>query len=165
MLIAIISDIHDNLVNLKKFLTWSRDQGIEKIIFCGDTTTGDTAAYLAGNFPGEIFVARGNIELYEEKELKPFKNVSYGGEIGIIELDGLNIAFCHEPEKIEQALKIAPRNPDFIFYGHTHKPWLDKRGSTIVANPGNLANIFHQPTFAVLDTATRKLDLKILADL
>lgn len=169
MLIAIVSDIHDNLTNLEKFLNWCRDQKVAKIIFCGDTTTIDTMARLdaatKSGFPDEIFVARGNIELYEESELAPYKNLNYCGEIGIIELGGLNIGLCHEPEKIERLMEITPTDLDFIFYGHTHKPWLEKRGATTVANPGNLANVFHQPTFAVLNTGNKKLELKILADL
>lgn len=165
MLIAIISDIHDNLVNLEKCLNWCREKRIAKLIFCGDTTNIHTMTYLAANFSGEIFVVRGNIELYEEAELKNLKNINYLGEIGLIELDKLKIAICHEPEKINRALEIAPDNLNFIFYGHTHKPWLEKRGQTAIVNPGNIANIFHAPTFAILDTATKKLELKILADL
>ena len=164
MLIAILADIHDNLPNLDKFLSWCRNNKIETIIFCGDTTTIETAAHLAAGFPGEIFMTRGNIEFYKEAELDKYKNIHYVGEIGIIELGGLTLGICHEPEKIDRLLEIAPIDPDFIFYGHTHKPWTEKRGATTVANPGNLANEFYQPTFAVLETTTKKLDLKILAD-
>lgn len=164
MLIAILSDIHDNLPNLDKFLSWCRDNKIAKIIFCGDTTTIETASHLAAGFNGQIYMTLGNIEFYDERELEKCKNINYVGEIGIIEIDNLTIGICHEPEKIERLLEIAPVDPDFIFYGHTHKPWTEKRGSTTVANPGNLANQFYQPTFAVLDTTIKKLDLKILAD-
>jgi hypothetical protein len=165
MLISILSDIHDNLANLEKCLTWSKNNKIEKVIFCGDTTTIETAAYLAANFSGEIFVVRGNIEIYDETELAGYKNINYCGEIGLAEIGGLNIGFCHEPEKITKILALAPAAPDFIFYGHTHKPWLEKRGTTNVVNPGNVASVWHQATFATLDTANKKLELKIIADI
>lgn len=165
MLIAIISDIHDNTVNLEKCLKWCRKNRVEKIICCGDVTNSETISYLAANFPGEIFLVAGNMELYEVDILAGYKNIRYSGETGLEKIDGLNIGFCHQPERIKKVLKLSSLAPDFIFYGHTHKPWLERMGKTITANPGNAAGVFQEATFAVLDTETKKLDLKIIADL
>lgn len=165
MLLAVLSDIHDNLANLDKCLNWCHSNSVAKIIFCGDTTTLETLDYLAANFSGEIFMVRGNIELYDPAESPLPANVSYHGEYGRMEVDGLKIGLCHEPEEIKKVLALSPETPDFIFYGHTHTPWLKKQGNTTIANPGNLAGTFHQATFATLDTETKKLELKILADL
>lgn len=165
MLIAIISDIHDNIVNLKKCLDWCFRNQVEKIICCGDVTNIDTIDYLAVNFSGEIFLVSGNMEIYQEADLTKYKNILYSGEIGLREIGGLDIGFCHQPERIGRVLKLAPAEPDFIFYGHTHKPWLEHNGDTTIVNPGNLAGVFHQATFASLETETKKLDLKIVADL
>jgi len=165
MLIAIISDIHDNLANLKTCLDYCRVSEVKEIICCGDITNLDTIYNLAQNFLGEIFVISGNADLYEEKDLNKFSNLSYYGEIAIIELAGLNIALCHEPEKIKKVKELAPLPLDFIFYGHTHKPWIEHDGKTIIANPGNLAGVFNAATFAILETDTKNLELKIVADL
>ncbi|MFA5184433.1 MAG: metallophosphoesterase family protein [Patescibacteria group bacterium] len=164
MLIAIISDIHDNLANLKKCLDWCRQNRVRKIIFCGDTTNLETIQNLAG-FAGGIFMVKGNEELYEENNLSQFANIRYLGESGIIKIDGREIGLVHQPRKIETLLKRAKTPPDYIFYGHTHKPWLEKRGATTVVNPGNIAGTWYQATFATLNTRTKKLELKILADL
>ncbi|MFA7087885.1 MAG: YfcE family phosphodiesterase [Patescibacteria group bacterium] len=165
MLIAIISDIHDNLINLKKCLSWCNKNKIKKIIFCGDLTTSETAAFLAANFSGNIFITKGNAEIYFENDLKSFQNIIYCHETETVKIENIKIGICHEPEKIKLLLKKQPHNPDFIFYGHTHKPWIAQEGGTIIANPGNLSNTFHQATFATLNTADKKLKLKILADL
>ena len=167
MMIAIVSDIHDNIANLRKCLDWCLGHGVEKIIQLGDITTLETIDYLATNFSGEIFMISGNLEIYRAGELAEYeyKNIRYSGEIGLKEIGGLNIGFCHEPKNIKKVLKLASTAPDFIFYGHTHKPWLEHDGDMIIANPGNVAGVFHQATFAVLDTVTKKLDLKIIADL
>jgi putative phosphoesterase len=164
MLIAIISDIHDNLVNLNICLNWCKTNGVTKIIFCGDTTTLETIKNLA-RFNGEIFIVRGNIELFEASELKKFPNLTYYGEIGILDLGGLRLGLVHEPKKILLLLKSADPQPDYIFYGHTHQPWLEQRQGLKIVNPGNLAGTFYQATFATLDTVSRKLELKILAQL
>ena len=165
MRLAIISDIHDNLVNLELFLSWCRPQKITSLLCCGDITNLETISSLAQNFPGEIFVVQGNAEIYQEASLSKFKNIHYYGEIGITEIDRLTIGLCHEPKKIKNVQEISPLALDFIFYGHTHKPWLEKKEETIIANPGTLGGVFNPASFAVLDTAQKNLELKILADL
>ncbi len=165
MMIAIISDIHDNLANLEKCLNWCKNNKITKIICPGDITNSETLNYLSNNFSGEIFLVSGNAELYEESELKEYKNINYGGDTFVFKIANLNIGLCHQPEKIAKTLKQSSEKLDFIFYGHTHKPWLEKRGDTNIINPGNLAGVFQEATFAYLDTETKTLELKILKEL
>lgn len=162
MLIAIISDIHDNLANLEKCLNWCQKEKIEKIICLGDVTTEETINYLAENFSGEIFLVAGNCEIYQEASLLKRQNINFGGEISLIELENLNIGLTHRPQEIKKILTLSPKKLDFIFNGHTHTPSLTNQDKTIIANPGNLAGVFHQATFAVLETKTKKLELKIL---
>lgn len=162
MLIAIISDIHDNLANLEKCLNWCNREKIEKIICLGDVTTEETINYLAEYFSGEIFLVNGNCEIYQEADLIKYKNINFGGEISLIILDNLNIGLTHRPQEIKKILALAPSPLDFIFHGHTHTPSLKNQDGTLIANPGNLAGVFHQATFATLETKTKKLELKIL---
>ncbi|MCX6797241.1 MAG: metallophosphoesterase family protein, partial [Candidatus Doudnabacteria bacterium] len=51
---------------------------------------------------------------------------------------------------------------DFVFHGHTHKPWQETIGKTIIINPGTLAGLFNKATFAVFDTETKKAQLILL---
>ncbi len=50
MKFAIISDIHDNLVNLEKFFNWCKQEGVNELICCGDIANGETLGLLAKNF-------------------------------------------------------------------------------------------------------------------
>ena len=165
MIIAVIADIHDNLANLEKCLTWCNQNKVANIICCGDITNVETITYLAKNFLGEIFVVTGNAEIYEEKDITKLTNINYGGDISINEIGGLNIGLCHQPEKIKKIEELTPLDLDFIFYGHTHRPDLKKDGNTTIANPGTLAGIFTPATFAILNTENKNLELKLLADL
>lgn len=110
-------------------------------------------------------MVRGNIELWEEEEIKTYKNILYYGEAGTKKIAGINLGFCHEPDEINKLIERSDPKPNFIFYGHTHKPGLEKRGLTVLVNPGNIAGVWYPATFAVLDTAKKKLDLKILTNL
>lgn len=165
MRLAVIGDIHDNLANLEKSLNWFNNNGIEKIICVGDITNLETITFLAGNFSGEIFVIRGNADNYEDSDLENFTNVNYLAEVGLINIDGLNIGLCHEPKKIKRLKDLNKAVPDFIFYGHTHKPWLEKSDQTIIANPGTLGGVFYPATFAILETRNRNLELKRLEEI
>ncbi len=166
MKIAIISDTHDNIPNLEKTLSWLKSQDISLIIHCGDLCAPSfLTKVLAVSFDGEIHLIYGNVgdkELLKEK-VKEFKNVKYYGDLGEIVLDNKKIAFVHYPEKAKELAKT--QKYDLIFYGHDHKPWEEKIGKTRLVNPGNLAGMFYKATFAVYDTKTDKLELKILEKL
>ncbi len=164
MLLAIISDLHDNLVNLKQCLDWCLKNSIEKIICCGDIGNQETIFYLSANFSGEIFLVEGNAETYKTKVLSPLSNIKFFGLLGKLELGNLKIGFCHKEKDVPKLLT-NNQQFDFIFYGHSHKPWLEKMGRTILANPGNLAGIYFAPTFAVLNTNKSYLELKLLSDI
>lgn len=165
MKIAILADIHDNLPNLKRCLDWCRHERVSRLVVCGDLTSRRTAAYLAANFSGPIFIISGNGELYKPEELAAYNMMKHCGAVGRESIGELNIGFCHEPAKIQRLLDGGSPRLDFIFYGHTHKPWLEKRNGTYVANPGNLAGIYYPATFALLETKKRHLELKALNDL
>jgi putative phosphoesterase len=165
MLIAVISDIHDNLLNLEKCLAWCRAQKISKMICCGDVCDADTLKFLAQNFPGKIFLVEGNGETFTESDLKGLENIDYRQEIGVEKISGLNLGFCHQSKAIDKVIESSSKALDFIFFGHSHKPWLERRDQIFLANPGNLSGTFYQATFATLDTKNKKLDLKILAHL
>jgi hypothetical protein len=161
MKITIISDIHDNMVNLKNCLDWSRKNTVEKILCLGDITNSETLDYLARNFSGEIFLVAGNCELYPASDLKKYPNIKYLGEVGSIEIDGLKFGLVHQPAKIERL----SGNYDFIFHGHTHKPWIENKNGVTIANPGNISGTIYKVSFATLDTSTKKLELMILENI
>lgn len=194
MKIAIISDIHDNLVNLEKCLAWCKKETVKKIICCGDVTNSETLGILSAGFNGEIFLVRGNMEIYGEDEIKLFKNYVYGGRTAIFEIGGKKVGVCHEPFLIKEVfassavavrrrtkasspfqtcLPVGREGPpaggrgglDIIFYGHTHKPWIEEKNGMQIANPGTLGGVFTPSTFAVWETESGKLELKLLNNL
>jgi putative phosphoesterase len=156
MKIAIISDTHDNLENLKKFCEFAKKEKINTLIHCGDVCDKETLREIEKNFK-EIYLCLGNADI-KESILKETKKSKIFEKEGKIEIDGLKIGFCHALNFKEKNLE----NFDFYFFGHTHWPFLKKEGNCYLANPGNLAGLYYKATFAILDTKTKKLELKIL---
>jgi len=160
MKFVIIADIHDNLKNLNKCLNWCKREIVDGLICCGDLANSETLRYLVLNFKNDIFLVRGNLEIYDKIEVNLYDNINYLGKYGVVRLDGKKIGICHEPVFIDKIIEQG--NCQLIFYGHTHKPWIDKRDNITIVNPGTLGGVFTKATFAVWQTETNNLELKIL---
>lgn len=160
MLIAIISDIHNNEVNLQKVLNYCDENNIKTIICCGDLASEETLNFLNDNFSGVIYYTFGNMD---NDQLRDFefkdqykKTFLYKG-FGEIEIDGKKIAFIHYPDMAKQLCQ--SEKYDFVFYGHTHKPWEETIGNCKMLNPGNVTGDFYPPTFAVWNTKDNSFKL------
>jgi len=168
MKVAIISDTHDNISNLKRALVWFKKQGISLIIHCGDICAPLILTEILGqNF--QIYFVCGNVDDCKQlaEAVEKLKGIKFFGKFGEIKLNNKKIAFIHKPD---EARKLAESgNYDLVFYGHTHQPWIErlrvknkKSKFVYLANPGNLAGMFYKATFAVYDSVADKLELKIL---
>ncbi|EKE25891.1 MAG: hypothetical protein ACD_5C00008G0002 [uncultured bacterium] len=171
MLIAIISDTHDNLANLKKVLDYCRENKIEKLIHCGDLAEIETLDYIKENFSGDIFWTFGNMDRGHAADYPfadgKYRSINIFSKHGEVEIANKKIAFVHFPE---YARSLAEEGRyDYVFYGHTHKPWTEriqgenKMNGNIkeceMLNPGNVANQYYSPTFAIWNTLDYKFQL------
>ena len=163
MKIVIISDIHDNHVNLNKCLAWCKENKMEEMICCGDVTSDETVEIISRKFKHAIHLVRGNACFFDEAKLKNFKNIIYYNKIGRVKIDGVWIGLCHEPYLFNKVIEKG--SCDIVFYGHTHKPWEEDKDGVRFVNPGTLAGMFLNATFAVYDTESGEMELKILENL
>lgn len=160
MRIAIISDIHNNEVNLQKVLDYCGKNKIEKIICCGDLASMETLDFMNDVFSGTIYYVFGNMdnEQLRNYELSQnYRNTKIYRNFGEAEIENRKVAFVHFPKEAKELAESGKYN--FVFYGHTHKPWTEKIGNCIMLNPGNITGDFYPPTFAVWDTENDKLGL------
>ncbi len=164
MKLAILSDVHDNLPNLEKCLNWVNQEQIKYLVFCGDLTNSETLKMLATKFLGQVYMIHSDKELYDLAELAFYNHIHHLGRYGVFILNERKFGVAHEPSYLK---KIAASDPDcdFIFYGHTHKPWDSMQDGIRCLNPGNLAGTFYPPTFAVLGLETMEPELKILSEI
>ncbi|MFZ5364701.1 MAG: metallophosphoesterase family protein [Patescibacteria group bacterium] len=147
--IAILSDSHDNLPNLHKFIEYCAENKISMALHCGDITSLSTWNYLQDNFKGEVHAVGGNADMIKLPRKK------------IIDINGIKIGLVHHPLAAKRLIE-KENDLGFIFYGHSHKPWIEKIANMYLANPGTLAGMFYKATFAVLNTKTKKLNLILL---
>lgn len=168
MRVAIISDIHNNEVNLKKVLDYCGREKIETIICCGDLASKETLDFLFDNFSGIVHYTFGNMDdehLRNYEILQNYKNIKVYKKFGETEIDNKKIAFVHYPDVAKELCQTGKY--DFVFHGHTHKPWVSSAKASAdqglkkctMLNPGNVAGEIYPPTFAVWETENNKFDL------
>lgn len=168
-LIAIISDSHDNLATAKKAISWINRKKIKIMIHCGDVSSPAMLKEMSKQFEGKIHLILGNIgPIGSDKDpfrIKKFgiKNVKFYGETGELKIGNKKLAFVHEPTEAK-TLALTGKY-DLVFYGHTHQPWEEKTRRCRLVNPGTLAGMFSKATFAIYETETNKLELKLVEKL
>ena len=178
MKIAVISDTHGNVANFRKVVGWINKENIRVILHCGDIGNPESLKESLEDFTGEFFGVLGNMDIDYKILIDEYNKVPQAKieeEIFKTEIDNKKIAITHKPERARTLAESGYF--DLVFYGHTHKPWEEKiptkipsdnkagKGGCRMINPGELAGQFNKPTFAVYDTATDNLELKILEKL
>lgn len=175
-MIAIFSDSHDNFANLEEFLKQVEQLRVDCLIHCGDVTTSEFLRRLTENFAGQIKLALGNAEIRPEEFqtiVAQHPNLEIFEEVGLYEApvslkvrgrdlnQNLKIAFTHKPSQAQ--LLAEAGQSDFVFYGHTHRPWISSgRRGVVIANPGTLGGVFFEPTYALLNPVNGQLALRKL---
>ena len=157
MEIAIVSDIHDNLKNLNAVLDTCETRNIEHMICCGDLCSPFVISALGesnlnvyivfGNNDGDRFNMTRLAEQYPN--IKIFGEY-IGDEDNPLVLDGVKFGVSHFPFYAKTMIKTGWY--DAVFFGHSHQYHKQKFGKSLYLNPGEVAGIFNEPTFAIYDT-------------
>jgi len=155
-MIGIISDTHDNVVNIQKAMKVFEEKEVDFIVHCGDIVAPGTIKYFNGIHTKFVKGnCEGDIELIKEK----LKEISgeYLGQIGDIKVNGKRIAAYHGDNKLILKLLIQSKLFDYIFTGHTHQKRDEKIGEVRIINPG--AHFFGgENTVALLDTGSDSVE-------
>ncbi len=160
MKIAIISDIHDNIWNLRQLLPHLAEA--EAMICCGDLCSPFIVGLLANGYGGPIHIVFGNNDgdLYRiTGNASRFEHVHLHGEFAELELGGCKFAVTHYPE-VARGL-VYHFAYDVVCYGHNHSFKIAQNNDALLLNPGCVMG--YDPisatevpaTFIIYDTDSR----------
>lgn len=158
MLIALLSDIHDNTDNLLIALATAEQLGCKHLLFAGDITSLYTLRTLREEWPHGIDLVFGNNEWDHRSHIRlaeQMHDMCHHGYTADISIDNRRIFLTHFPQDATKAL--LSRNYDAVFYGHTHIAEQHLHGNTLAANPGEVAGVRRRPSFAVYDTSAHSI--------
>lgn len=160
MIIAIMSDSHDNIWNVRKALEMILSHKAKLIIHCGDLVAPFTLKELA-QFDGPVHWILGNNDgdpyMLTRISLTELKNMEPHGFIGKLNLEGASIAFTHY-EEMGYALAHTGEY-DLVCCGHTHVYRLERINNTTLLNPGDVMGKDRPGSFCLFDTASREINL------
>ncbi|MDO8507096.1 MAG: metallophosphoesterase family protein [bacterium] len=160
MKVAVFSDVHDNLLRWREAAEIIRAEKIKVGFCCGDIGDLQTVEEVAKSFE-TLYLALGNLDFKIKNMTGLFpENVIFARDYGEIELKKVKIAYVHSKHIAKQLAESGKY--DIVFYGHTHTPWEEKVGSTVLLNPGEVAGHFGKASFAIYDLRKMKAELKLL---
>ncbi|MFW5904868.1 MAG: metallophosphoesterase [bacterium] len=153
MKIAVISDSHDHLENLRRVLARVRREGAEAVIHCGDYCAPfvlHELETLAVPVHGVFGNVDGDRHLMTRIALTELEHVELHGEMAELELGGWRIGANHYPQ-LAEGLAASGRF-DLVAYGHTHEADKRKVGECWLLNPGEIMGRKGSVGFAMVDT-------------
>ncbi|HRX02995.1 MAG TPA: YfcE family phosphodiesterase [Anaerolineae bacterium] len=152
MLIAVMSDVHDNVWNLADALEKIRSAGASALIFCGDFCAPFTLLQIGQGFAGAVHCVFGNNDGDPRllmRNAAAAGNVTIHGQYAELELGGRRIAVNHYPEIARRLVQSGQF--DLVCYGHDHQALVELVGDSVLANPGEIMGRFGRPTFGLYD--------------
>jgi putative phosphoesterase len=159
MKIAIASDSHDNIVNLRKCINECNARNISLLIHCGDLISPFMLTELS-RFNGDVHLIYGNNvgdqHLISSRCGTIFPSITHHGIMGEIEAGGLKIAFTHYPR---QARGLAYEGGyDVVCCGHNHRAGCEQINNTLLINGGQLLGKDEEPGMSILDCDTLQVE-------
>ncbi len=154
MKIGVISDTHDDILSVKKFVKIFKEHDIENVIHLGDFVAPPTVK-LFKDF--KLIGVFGNNDGYKFGLMNVFHEIGAEmmGDFGEIEIDGLKIALYHgELRQISEALAGSGQY-DVVFTGHFHRFERKEFKKTLLLSPGSAHAVFSNdegPAAAVFDS-------------
>ena len=158
MLVAVCSDIHDNIWKLEAALPGLNQA--ETLIFCGDFCAPFTLTQLAEGFSGPIHAVLGNNDGDQRLLLAMAMNagnITLHGQFADLAIYGVHIAVNHYPD-IARGLS-AGGGYDIVCYGHDHRVHQEQIGKTWLLNPGEIMGRFGRSTYMLLNTSENTIEV------
>jgi len=167
MLLAVVSDSHDNRENILKAVSIINDKGVDALIHCGDYIAPFVKLWfdklndsIKKNFYG-VFGNNDGERLYLTEKLGQICEFAQNGNELIIELGGKRIFVSHMPRQETIEALANSKKFDIILSGHTHIA-VNKRydNGVLVVNPGEVCGyLTDKPTFAIVNTETLEAEI------
>ena len=154
MKIAVVSDSHDHVWNMRRFVAQANDLGVQVILHCGDLISafmleeldwfnGSAVHMVQGNNAGDQFLL--------SKRLADRKGfMHHHGWLGRMEFSGMTVCWVHDPDIAESL--VHSQEFHLVCFGHTHRFYMEKVGKSLLLNPGEILGKKEAPGWALVET-------------
>jgi uncharacterized protein len=135
MLIGVVSDTHGDIPRTRAAVQMLDSLGVAVVLHCGDIGTPEVVS-LFSRWPTHFVF--GNCDHDRKTLARAIEKAGQTchGEFGELQLDGIRIAFLHGDDGELLQESITGDHWDLVCHGHTHLVRQERRGNTLVLNPG-----------------------------
>ena len=155
MQVAIISDIHDHIANLRKALELAKQCDV--LLCCGDLCSPFIIKELGEGFSNDIYIVFGNndADLFRiTTNVANYPQIHLHGELCELELDGQLFAINHF-DNIARSLAASDKY-DVVCFGHNHQFEISSDDKTLLINPGEImGELKGLCSFVIYDTRAK----------
>jgi hypothetical protein len=159
LILAVMSDTHDHIWNVRKAVTLVKEHRADAIIHCGDFVAPfilkelDQAKIpvhgVFGNNDGDQY-------LLTKLSLTELSHITLFGLMGELDLGDFKVAFTHY-RAVAEGLASSGRF-DMVCFGHSHETCLNSVGQTTLLNPGDVMGKDGPAGFYMVDTSERSYE-------
>jgi putative phosphoesterase len=133
--LGVISDTHGHVENTRPAVRMFESLGVDAVLHCGDIGSIAVVELFAAWPTHFVF---GNCDEDLEEFARQIQKVGQTchGLFGDLDFDGVNVALLHSHDGRRFRQTIESGAYELVCYGHTHVAAVDRRGETLVVNPG-----------------------------
>jgi hypothetical protein len=159
MIVAIMSDSHDNIWNLRKAVEIVRERQAGLLIHCGDfiapfmlkelDDAGIPVHGVFGNNDGDQYTLT-------KMSMSVLNNITLHGLAGQVDAEGFTIGFTHYQDM--GAGLVSAGFCQLVCFGHSHEHEIKRTGDVTLLNPGEIMGKEGSPGFCFVDTQTAAIE-------
>jgi putative phosphoesterase len=133
--VGIISDTHGHADLTRPAVRMLESLEVEVVLHCGDIGSAEVIALFA---PWPTHFVLGNCDWHPQELAAAIQRAgqTYHGQFGDLEIDGVRIALLHSHDRRQFRQCIDSGDWQVVCYGHTHVAAVERRGETLLVNPG-----------------------------
>lgn len=162
MRLGIISDTHDRVPAIEAAVEMFNRAGLEAVLHLGDFVA-PFALLPFRALDAPLYAVYGNNDGERAGLERIFRDNGWrlNDRPWILDLRGKRIAMLHEPSPLDRFTRAG--GIDLAAFGHTHEPLVERRGGTLVVNPGEGCGwLYGAPTAAVADLDSGECEIRRL---
>ena len=152
MIVAILSDTHDNAVTTMAALTLFAEHRPAIYLHAGDLVSPEMLGHFAG-LPFHFVFGNNEYDHATLRSKAKSLDVECHGNVAELTFDGKRLVMLHGHEHALMHKLIQEGRYDYVIHGHTHVRRDERVGKTRVINPGALQRA-RTKSVALLDTST-----------
>ena len=159
MRFGVISDTHDRMPYIVEAVKIFNELAPDAVLHCGDFVSPFSLVPFEG-LKAPFYAVYGNNDGEEDGLRAMFEKNGWtlNDRPATLAVNGVKVSMLHEPGLIDKVL--AEEKSELLVFGHTHEPMYEKRGGSLVVNPGEGCGwVKGRATLAIVEMKSQSVEI------